>query len=167
MTYTSNYTFHFSHPTKCFKTNLLTRACRCKLVHNRHGQKGWLGFIPTPPITEQTDYLQGDGRLPPPRVPTSRALTQSTGTGSSTQPAPSIQRGSRLAAAPAHSAVSTGKECMATPRGPLCFLSTLLHHSLWGMGFLAYRSTVLGGGKKHEVQLALSTAGITLDTAVE
>lgn len=24
LTYTSNYTFHFSHPTKCSKTNLLT-----------------------------------------------------------------------------------------------------------------------------------------------
>lgn len=58
LTYTSNYTFHFSHPPKCFKTNLLSRACRCKLVHNRRGQKGWLGFVPTLPITEQTTYRE-------------------------------------------------------------------------------------------------------------
>ena len=87
LTYTSNYTVHFSHPTKCSKTNLLTRACRCKLVHNRRGQKGWLGFIPTPPITEQTRLPTGrrgsaacGPGSPPPRAPTSRALTQFTGT---------------------------------------------------------------------------------------
>lgn len=64
--------------------------------------------------------------------------------------------------------MSAGEEGMAAPAsGPLCFPPTVLHHSLWGMGFLAYRSTLLGGGKKREVQLALSTAGITLDVAVE
>lgn len=142
---------------------------------------GWVSFLLCPsqnrlPTGRWESAACGPGS-PPPRVPTSRALTQFTGTErphwlrcpasalcTERQPPPRCSTGALRSE---HGGGGHSRPRHPLNPGPLCFLPTVLHHSLWGMGFLAYRSTLLGGGKKCEVQLALSTAGITLDTAVE